>query len=47
MGRFTNTNGVTFSVDDSKDDRYEGVAGYEAADADKAPAKRAASKSSK
>ncbi len=47
MGRFTSTNGVTFSVDDSKDDRYEDVAGFEPADAPKAPAKRAASKSSK
>jgi hypothetical protein len=46
MGRFVSPSGVTFAVDDSKDDRYEGVQGYEPAD--KAPAKKAAaSKSSK
>lgn len=46
MGRFTNPNGVTFSVDDSKDERYEGMAGFESAA--KAPAKKAAvSKTSK
>lgn len=42
MGRFTNPNGVTFSVSDDKNDRYEGVEGYESADASKAPAKKAA-----
>ncbi len=48
MGRFTGLNGVTFSVDDSKDERYEGVEGFKPADAPKAPAKKSApSKSSK
>ena len=49
MGRFVNkSTGVTFSVDDSKDERYAGE-GYESADAPaakKAPAKKAASSKS-
>ena len=47
MGRFINAAGVTFSVDDSKDERYQGE-GYKPADgADKkAPAKKAASSKS-
>lgn len=40
MGRFTGLNGVTFSVDDSKDERYDGVDGFKSADAPKAPAKK-------
>lgn len=47
MSKFTSPNGVLFSVDDSKDDRYKDVAGFEPTDALKTPAKRAASKSSK
>lgn len=45
MSRFTAPNGVTFSVDDSKDERYA-IRGYKPADGDtakKAPAKKAAS----
>lgn len=41
MGRFVSPNGVTFSVDDSKDERYDG---YDAAEAVKAPTKKAAAK---
>lgn len=40
MGRFVNTaTGVTFSVDDSKDDRY--VDGFERANEDGKPVKKA------
>lgn len=43
MSRFVNkATGVTFSVDDSKDERYVGEA-FERADEKKAPAKKAAS----
>ncbi|MCW2785241.1 MAG: hypothetical protein JWP74_1758 [Marmoricola sp.] len=45
MGRFTNPAGVTFSVDDSKDERYKDLDGYESVDgstAKRAPAKKAA-----
>ena len=47
MGRFINPNGVTFSVDDSKDERYS-IDGYKSADSTpkKAPAKKAASSKS-
>jgi len=48
MGRFLNkATGVTFSVDDSKDERF--AEGFEPADSEpkKAPAKKAAAKSSK
>lgn len=46
MGRFTSPAGVTFSVDDSKDERYAAEGHKPEAPAKKAPAKKAASSKS-
>lgn len=47
MGKFVNSNGVTFNVADEKDERYEADPAFESVSgAKKAPAKKAASSKS-